>query len=134
MKEARSPCLTCEHRDEDKNCERCANCRLRIEYARREYLIPEEERRMEKNDGRKNKLIDLNDHLFEEMERLSKQSLKGDELREEINRAKSVANIAAQIINNANLVLKVQKAITDGLIEGAPKMLGTEPITEEDDE
>jgi len=89
---------------------------------------------MEKNDGRKNKLIDLNDHLFEEMERLSKQSLKGDELREEINRAKSVANIAAQIINNANLVLKVQKAITDGLIERAPKMLGTEPITEEDDE
>jgi len=72
----------------------------------------------------KNKLIDLNDHLFCQMERLSDEDLKGDGLREEIDRAKSVSNIAAQIINNANLALKAQMAINDGLINSAPKMLG----------
>ena len=72
----------------------------------------------------KNKLIDLNDHLFAEMERLSDEDLKGDELNEEIGRAKSVSNVAAQIINNANLALKAQMAINDGLINRAPKMLG----------
>ena len=72
----------------------------------------------------KNKLIDLNNHLFAQMERLSDEDLKGDELKEEVGRAKSVSNVAAQIINNANLALKAQVAINDGLIKAAPKMLG----------
>ena len=71
-----------------------------------------------------NKLIDLNNHLFAEIERLSDEDLKGDALTEEVGRAKSVSNIAAQIINNANLALKAQVAINDGLINRAPKMLG----------
>jgi len=72
----------------------------------------------------KNKLIDLNDHLFAEIERLSDEDLKGDALTEEVGRAKSVSNIAAQIINNANLALKAQTYINDGLINAAPKMIG----------
>jgi len=72
----------------------------------------------------KNKLIDLNNHLFCQMERLSDEDLKGDRLKEEIDRAKSVSNVAAQIINNANLALKAQTAINDGLIKAAPQMLG----------
>ena len=72
----------------------------------------------------KNKLIDLNNHLFAQMVRLSDEDLKGDELKEEVGRAKSVSNVAAQIINNANLALKAQVAINDGLIKAAPKMLG----------
>ena len=72
----------------------------------------------------KNQLIDLNDHLFAEMERLSDENLAGDKLREEIERAKSVSSVAAQIINNAGLALKGQIAINDGLINRAPKMLG----------
>jgi hypothetical protein len=71
-----------------------------------------------------NKLIDLNNHLFAQIERLSDEDLKGDALREETGRAKSVSNIAAQIINNANLALKAQIAINDGLIKRAPQMLG----------
>jgi len=71
-----------------------------------------------------NKLIDLNNHLFAQMERLSDQALKGDKLKEEVGRAKSVSNIAAQIINNASLALRAQVAINDGLINSAPKMLG----------
>lgn len=57
----------------------------------------------------KNKLANLNDHLFEELERLNDDDLKGDELQEERQRAKSMAAIAQAIINNGELALKVIK-------------------------
>lgn len=53
----------------------------------------------------RNKLVDLNNHLFAQLERLSDEELKGDALTEEINRAKAVTGIASQIIANGNLVL-----------------------------
>lgn len=58
----------------------------------------------------KNKLSDLNDHLFAEMERLSDEDLIGEELDTELKRAHAITNVAAQIVNNANLVLKAQIA------------------------
>lgn len=57
----------------------------------------------------KNKLTDLNNHLFEELERLNDEDLKGDALQEERERAKSIANIAQTIINNGELALKAIK-------------------------
>lgn len=57
----------------------------------------------------KNKLINLNNHLFEELERLNDENLKGEALQEERERAKSMANIAQTIINNGELALKAQK-------------------------
>ncbi len=57
----------------------------------------------------KNKLVDLNNHLFEELERLNNEELKGEELQEERERAKSIANIAQTIINNGELALKAVK-------------------------
>ena len=59
--------------------------------------------------GTKNKLVDLNNHLFEELERLNDEELKGEALQEERERAKSMANIAQIIINNGELALKAQK-------------------------
>ena len=59
--------------------------------------------------GIKNKLSDLNDHLFEELERLNDEDLKGEALQEERERAKSMANIAQTIINNGELALKAEK-------------------------
>lgn len=47
--------------------------------------------------GTKNKLVDLNNHLFEELERLNDEGLKGEALQEERERAKSMANIAQTI-------------------------------------
>jgi hypothetical protein len=79
----------------------------------------------------KNKLIDLNDHLFAQIERLSDESLTGEKLKEEIDRAKAVGSIASQVISNAQLALDAQVAINEGLIKSPPKMLG---ITHEHDQ
>ncbi len=54
----------------------------------------------------RNTLGDLNNHLFEQLERLNDDGLKDDELNKEINRAKAVTGLASQIIANGTLVLK----------------------------
>jgi len=73
----------------------------------------------------KNKLSDLNDHLFAELERLGDEDLSGEQLNEEISRAKAVADIASQVISNGTLVLKAKLA-ADGALDSSfnlPKML-----------
>ena len=57
----------------------------------------------------KNKLIDLNNHLFEQLERLNDEDLVGEELDQEIKRSKAIASISKTIINNANLALEAKK-------------------------
>lgn len=53
----------------------------------------------------KNKIQDLNDHLFAQLERLNDEDLTQDQLEKEIVRSKAVSGIASQIINNARLAL-----------------------------
>lgn len=57
----------------------------------------------------KNKLEDLNNHLFEAIEYLGDRDIKGDDLKEEIRRAEAKCKVAQQIIANANLVLNAAK-------------------------
>ncbi|MBF4338328.1 hypothetical protein [Vibrio anguillarum] len=61
----------------------------------------------------KNKLADLNDHLFAQLERLSEEDTKGDALLEEINRAKAVTSVSKEIISNASLLLDAVKFKND---------------------
>ena len=61
----------------------------------------------------KNKLVDLNNHLFEQLERLNDNDLKGENLQEEIQRAKAMSDIAKNIIDNGNLVLSATKYTND---------------------
>ena len=56
-----------------------------------------------------NKLSDLNNHLFAQLERLSDEDLTGDELNQEIGRGKAVVDVASQIIQNGELQVKVCK-------------------------
>ncbi|MDR1942445.1 MAG: hypothetical protein LBQ47_08980 [Endomicrobium sp.] len=72
----------------------------------------------------KNKIIDLHNHLFCELERLSDESLKGEELNEEIKRAGAVADVASKIIATGELVLKAH-ALQDKAIgvTDIPKLL-----------
>jgi hypothetical protein len=55
---------------------------------------------------KKNTLADLNDHFFAEIERLSDEDLKGEELAQEISRADAITAVATQVIANGQLVLK----------------------------
>ena len=54
----------------------------------------------------RNTLVDLNNHLFEQLERLNDEELTDEELEKEIKRTDAMKDIAAQIIANANIVLK----------------------------
>ena len=57
----------------------------------------------------RNKLIDLNNHLFEALERINDENLKGESLQEEMARAKTITQIGNTIINNASLALEAKK-------------------------
>lgn len=72
----------------------------------------------------KNKLIDLNDHLFAQLERLSDEDLQGDDLAREIERSRAVSGVARHIIDNARLALDAEKALGERLIEKTPAMIG----------
>jgi len=61
----------------------------------------------------KNTLGDLNNHLFEQLERLNDDELKGDALIEEINRTKAINDVASRIIANGSLVLSAKKLMDD---------------------
>jgi phage protein len=57
----------------------------------------------------KNKLLDLNNHLFEALERINDDELQGEKLQEEMARAKTITQIGNTIINNASLALEAKK-------------------------
>jgi len=78
----------------------------------------------------KNKLIDLNNHLFAQLERLGDEDLKGDDMIKEIDRSKAMSSLAAQIINNAKVALDAHKSINDGMIKTAPEMIGMKESAE----
>jgi hypothetical protein len=74
----------------------------------------------------KNTLMDLNNHLFAQLERLGDEDLNGEALQEEISRAKAVTLVASQIIANGALALDAKKFSSD-LIDAEtklPEMLG----------
>ena len=72
----------------------------------------------------KNKMSDLHNHLFAQLERLSDEELKGDALKEELERSKAVTAVAREIIANGGLVLKAKIALRDREIdETMPPML-----------
>ena len=57
----------------------------------------------------RNTLGDLSLHLFAQLEKLSSDDLKGEELKEEVARTKAISLLAKQIIDNGTLVLEAQK-------------------------
>lgn len=73
----------------------------------------------------RNTLGDLNAFLFERMEKLSQDELKGEDLKEEIERARAVSCIAKDIVSNANLALQAQRFKDDkwDADSDLPKML-----------
>lgn len=57
----------------------------------------------------KNTLTDLNNYLFETLERLTDDALTEEEMEKEITRSKAVTSVAETIIHNGELALKAIK-------------------------
>ena len=72
----------------------------------------------------KNKLVDLNNHLFEQLERLNDTDMKGEKLSTEIERSKAMTSVAAAIISNAKLALDAQVAVHEYGIQAPAGLLG----------
>ena len=70
----------------------------------------------------RNSLGDLSLHLFAQLERLGDESLKGDALKEEIDRAKAVSKVAEQIVGTASVVLEAIKVEDNLLADKPPSM------------
>jgi cell shape-determining protein MreC len=70
----------------------------------------------------RNKLIDLNNHLFEQLERLNDDELSEEQLEREIKRTKSMCEIGKVIVSNAAVTLAAQKHFDEYGIE-TPEML-----------
>ena len=56
-----------------------------------------------------NKLIDSNNYLFEQLERLNDDSLTMEELDREIKKSKEIVKVSQTIVNNADILLKAKK-------------------------
>jgi hypothetical protein len=73
----------------------------------------------------KNKLSDLNDHLFAQLERLGDEDLDDTALKREIERGKAIAGIAREVVSNANTVLRAAELQRGGGAE-TPRFIGIE--------
>jgi len=78
----------------------------------------------------KNRMTDLNNHLFLQLERLNNEELIGDKLKEEIARAKVISAVSSQIIQGARVTIDAMRIVYDGRVKNPPRMLGVEGCEE----
>lgn len=58
----------------------------------------------------KNKISDLRDHLFSQLERLNDETISAEDMGQEINKAKAISSIGHVIINSAKIEIDFIKA------------------------
>lgn len=68
----------------------------------------------------KNKLTDLNNHLFAALERLGEENLTKDQLELEEKRVRAIGEISGKILHIAEVSLKAEKLKADFLGNSAP--------------
>ena len=61
----------------------------------------------------KNTLQDVNNYLFEAIERLNDDSLTSEQLEVEMRRADAVTKVAKTIVDNTNLALNIKKHLDE---------------------
>lgn len=59
----------------------------------------------------KNKLPDLNDHLFAQLERLSDEDLTPEQIEAEVKRSEAIVDVAEQVIDGMKLQLDAVKIV-----------------------
>jgi hypothetical protein len=62
----------------------------------------------------RNKLSDLNDHLFTVLERLNEEDLSPEDLKNECARAKAVSEVATNILTANKIALQAMKMARNG--------------------
>lgn len=71
----------------------------------------------------KTSIKDLNEHLFAQLERLNDESATPESMKQEIEKAKAMSNVARVISDNMKLVLEAHKLTDDGFMQKLPTML-----------
>ena len=61
----------------------------------------------------KNRLSDLNNHLFTQLERLSDEGLSAEDIEQEVKRTDAIVKLADQIIGNAGIQLSACKLVAE---------------------
>lgn len=80
----------------------------------------------------KNKLADLNDHLFAQLERLSDESLTPEQIEQETKRGEAIVGLADSIIRNADLTFKAATFVANHGDRFRPALAGLiGPVTVE---
>ena len=79
----------------------------------------------------RNKLSDLNDHLFMALERLNDEDLSIDKLELEQKRVQAISKLSREIIHSSNLVYKVAVSMGKGDIDpmSLPQQLNNKIIS-----
>ncbi|MBL1437884.1 MAG: hypothetical protein COB08_017005 [Rhodobacteraceae bacterium] len=57
----------------------------------------------------KNKMKDLTNHLFAQLERLGEEDLTPEQIATECDRSKAIVSVAGQLVANGDLQLKAAK-------------------------
>jgi hypothetical protein len=68
----------------------------------------------------KNRLSDLNNHLFAQLERLSDEDLTTEQIDQESKRGEAIVSVADQIIRNAALQIQAAKLVSEYGSDPAP--------------
>lgn len=61
----------------------------------------------------KNKLTDLNNHLFAQLERLSDESMTAEQIEQEVKRTDAIVAVSDRICDGAKLQLAAIKIVAD---------------------
>lgn len=70
----------------------------------------------------KNRLADLNNHLFAQLERLAEEDLTPEQIERESKRGEAIVAVADQIIRNASLQIAAAKLVSDHGFDPTPHL------------
>ena len=62
----------------------------------------------------RNKITDLNNHLFAQLERLGEEDLTPEQLDLEINRTKAITAVATNIVESSKVIIEAMKIMEKG--------------------
>lgn len=82
----------------------------------------------------KNRLMDLNNHLFSQLERLTEEGITPEQIEQEVKRTDAVVAVSEQIIRNADLSLKAVALVAthgDRFASALPMVSPPEPSGEQ---